>query len=378
MNKDVPILRFGSTTQKGISTGIVIKEVYSNTIPLIFSMGRIIDINEWLKGRLVLSHRRDILKQLEFIGIVKIFDIISITNCISLNDTYWVKQVGSKINWDRVSPYRNPLNSAIADYAIGSGRSFNGKKISSSPDFSTGGSFPKCWKRVNGVIYLYKTGSSGFSNSGMEPYSEIYASKLMEKLDIPHITYELVNYKNRLATRCPCMCSEKIGLYQVGDLTVIREGYEDLVKQGFVSPEYLSEMLLVDYLSLNTDRHLGNIGILVDNDSQVLLKGSPIYDNNMSFVPYFVPDNSKKLSQSLEEYIIGADSNGDILRASDGSTFEDIFRLSLKLGGNKIVSKVKNLRGFRFKTSMPRDRVANAVLDRQLTIANKILNSYKR
>lgn len=378
MNKDTPILRFGNTFQMGIPTGISIKEVYSNVIPLPFSTDRITDIKEWLKGRLVLSHRRDILKQLEFIGLVKIDDIISVTNCISLNDTFWVKPVDSKLTWNRVSPYRNPLNSAIADYAIGSGRSFNGKKISSSPDFSTGGSFPKCWKRVNGVIYLYKTGSSGFSNTGMEPYSEIYAVKLMEKLGITHVNYELVKYKGRLATRCPCMCNESVGLYQVGDLTIIREGYEDLVRQGFVSAEYLSELLLVDFLSLNTDRHLGNIGVLVDNDSQVLQGGSPIYDNNLSFVPYFVPDTTKKLSQSLEEYIIGVDSDGNTLRASDGSTFEDIFRLSLKLGGGNIVSKVRKLKGFRFNIGMPRDRVANAVLERQLLIAKRILNSYKR
>ena len=136
--------------------------------------------------------------------------------------------------------------------------------------------------------------------------------------------------------------------------------------------------LQVDTSLNDPTRHLGNIGVLVDNDSQVLQGGSPIYDDNLSFVPYFVPDTTKKLSQSLEEYIIGVDSDGNTLRASDGSTFEDIFRLSLKLGGGNIVSKVRKLKGFRFNIGMPRDRVANAVLERQLLIANRILNSYKR
>lgn len=36
----------------------------------------------------------------------------------------------------------------------------------------------KSWRRIKNNIFLYKSGTEGFANSGLEPYSEYYASQI--------------------------------------------------------------------------------------------------------------------------------------------------------------------------------------------------------
>ena len=43
-------------------------------------------------------------------------------------------------------------------------------------------------------------------------------------------------------------------------------------------------MCILDALILNTDRHLGNFGVLVENDTQRVLSMAPVYDNNRSLL----------------------------------------------------------------------------------------------
>lgn len=55
-------------------------------------------------------------------------------------------------------------------------------------------------------------------------------------------------------------------------------------KLGYINK--LSDMLVVDALILNTDRHLGNFGFLIDNDTGIIIGTAPLYDHNLQFLPY--------------------------------------------------------------------------------------------
>ena len=43
-------------------------------------------------------------------------------------------------------------------------------------------------------------------------------------------------------------------------------------------------MCVLDSLILNVDRHLGNFGMLIDNDTQQILGAAPIFDHNRSLL----------------------------------------------------------------------------------------------
>ncbi len=211
--------------------------------------------------------------ELSGISDIDIGDFIEETNCISLKDTYWVKRYNSTKTWKSVSPYENPFNEVISDYSfLGL---VTGSKITGSPDFSTDGRFPKCWKRNVNDIYLYKAGTTGpgLGSRGNEPYSEVYACKIAEKLGIDAVKYTTDFYKGRLVSKCKCVTNEKIGLILYRDLHYMEEcNFSKLLQNAdSASKEQIRDMLLLDYVTCNVDRHYGNIGVFIENDTNIIL-----------------------------------------------------------------------------------------------------------
>lgn len=314
------------------------------------------EIRQWVESRYIMSYRNDIRVFFDILGVSRIEDFIEITNCVSLKDTYWVKGLNSKKHWDTVSPYRNPLNKVIADYSFN--RRINGKNVTGSPDFSTDGNFPKCWKRMNGEIYLLKAGSSGAVNSGNEPYSEVYACKIAKRLGIGVVDYTISDYKGVTVSKCKCMTNEKFGLISYRDLYRVYEcDFERLLNssKSDVDKKFLIDMLLLDYVTCNVDRHYGNIGIIVENSTNRVLGYSLLYDHNLSCIPYYMKD------EDLEFYI------SDIC-AKDGRSFKDLFKL---IDCTYVRHKLQKLVGYNVSIGCKRDRVVRDMVKIQLRNALK-------
>ncbi len=346
LNKDIPVLEFNiSFNEFGENYNVIL--VYNrNLIPKDLR-----DLRDWLEKRYILSHRHSIKVFFNVLGISSMSDFIKITNCISLKDTYWVKEVSSRRHWDNVSPYKNPLNKAIADYSFE--RKIEGKRITGSPDFSTDGNFPKCWKKTASGLYLYKAGSSGACNAGNEPYSEVYAYSIARELGIKTVVYELGKYNGKLITRCKCMTSERIGLISYKDLYNTHScDFEVLLSRASseLEQKYLIDMLLLDYVTCNVDRHYGNIGLLIDNDRNFVIGYSPLYDHNLSCLPYYLED------ESLDYYI------SDI-RAKDGRTWDDLYRL---IDCKYTREKLRLLKGKYFSIGCNRDDIVNRMVSIQI------------
>mgnify|MGYP001306642207 CR=1 FL=1 len=56
----------------------------------------------------------------------------------------------------------------------------------------------KSWRRIKNNILLYKSGTEGFANSGLEPYSEYYASQIAKTMDLHYVNYGLSKWKGKL------------------------------------------------------------------------------------------------------------------------------------------------------------------------------------
>ena len=56
-------------------------------------------------------------------------------------------------------------------------------------------------------------------------------------------------------------------------------------------------MLVFDAVIRNTDRHLGNFGFLVDNQTNKLLGPAPIFDNGLSLYCYVMDDDLDNLDE---------------------------------------------------------------------------------
>lgn len=357
MNKDIPVMKIFIGVENFVNTSRVLEVYNENIVPR--SLLSSSSLQDFLDSRLVLSHRKNVKQLFEALGMNSIEDMLSVTNGVSLNDTFWLKMLDDKKKWKNVSPYINPLNQVIAEYSYDNSRMVGGKKITSSPEFATSGQFPKCWRRLNGTIYLYKAGSSGASNSGNEPFSESLASELGDAMGINHVRYEYVNYKGKDATRCANMCDEDYGLYAAHEYSKELNSYEkilDFCKKD-KDKKQVCDMLLLDYLTLNTDRHLGNIGIIVNNDTQEFISISPIFDNNMSLLPYYM----EQLDGNIENFISNNDGH---ITTSLGMEFDDLFEM---IDSQHVRRRLESVRNFEFKQNTPRTKVATQVLKRQLS-----------
>ena len=191
---------------------------------------------------------------------------------LSLNDVYWVVPDDFCGTWAEFNLYDNPFSEAMAEIAFtGHGR-FDPRKASTSPEMTTNGMLPKCWVREDDGIYLYKG-----AMKGLEPYSEFHAAQVAESLGFKHVKYDLAKYKGRLCSKCKLFTSDRYGYLPASRLPD---------RDTILGDSRFLEMFLFDAVIFNVDRHLGNFGYLIDNNTNEIIDVAPIFDNGYGLVPH--------------------------------------------------------------------------------------------
>lgn len=261
-------------------------------------------LTKWMQHRSIPKNRTYVheilaaygLKQGDYKG------IIDICKGLSVNDSYWIVDSEFKGNFDEYNLYENPFSDILAMVAY-TGYHTSIRELSTSPEFTTAGMLPKAWRRCDGEIYLYKGGTKGFANSGMEPYSEYYASQIAEQMGLHHVPYDLEQWKGILASTCKLFTSKDISYIPIG--TIAREGGMDAVTEfyrnlGEECYEELASMLVFDALIFNEDRHYGNFGLLRDSHTGEIIGTAPIFDNGYSLFATAMKDDLEKIDQYAE------------------------------------------------------------------------------
>lgn len=332
----------------------------------------IYEIMKWLEHRIKIMCARDVTEFLEGIGIKTVTDAVYVTNMVSLSDSFWVKEENSVLKWEDVSPFRRSYSEAVSRFALDGVINTNGKNYF-SPVIGTDGSFPHAWKFNNGNIKFIKGSSKytlGGSNSGREPYSEYYAGKVAMYLGFDCVEYK-IRYHRRsdgnidVVTECGCYTSEKYGAVPANLLGINKyeEVLEYCAKLGRDSYLTCLNMLFLDCLLLNTDRHMGNIEFIIDNDKLNVICIAPIFDNNYSLLPRFIEGYD---TFDRSQYA-----------ARDGRRFEDLYKIITKHKDFK--KELSALRKFKFK---PPDNVKidkrrleflNSFLDMQVKYLSELL-----
>ena len=342
MNKNTPILKFISEKDAlGDDTFRVI-ENYSTVYPIGFS-----DMGTWLQNRQAPKHREHIANLLKSCGCDNLDGYIRVTHALTLNDSFWVRPLNSNLKWEKVSLFQNDFDETIAHIAFEGG--LYGEQFSStSPEFGTDGTFAKCWIRED-QIYLLKQGSNGARNAGLEPYSEMYASQIAALICPDSVPYDVVMYRGKLASKCPLFTSENTGFAPISRILPGRPPASRLLEyfSGIGSSDAFRRMLVFDALVLNTDRHIGNFGVLFDTETMSVIRMAPVFDNNQSLLPYGEAEDFK----NIKAYLASRSTR-------IGTDFNEIAHALLTPG---IRADLRNLSGFRFKRDteyvLPEDRL---------------------
>lgn len=264
-------------------------------------------LGRWLRHRTIPKNRAYVHALLAKCGLNlnRPMSIIKVCKGLSLNDCYWVVEDGDHGTFAKNNLYENPFSNALAALAFTGYGSSVRSSLRSSPEFTTNGMLPKCWRRVEGKVTLYKGGTMGASNTGYEPYSEFYAAQVATAMDIRAVTYGLSKWKGVLCSTCELFTSIDIAYLPVGRL-VTQGGlpavtvYYERLGEPFV--DELREMLVFDAVICNVDRHFGNFGFLIDSRSNQIIAPAPLFDHGNSLFNFAGTDCWEREGE-LEEYI---------------------------------------------------------------------------
>lgn len=257
-------------------------------------------LTRWLRHRTIPANRayaqnflsKNGLRENDFIGILQVCKGLSLTDC------YWVTYPDDQKTFAEVNLFDNRFSQVLSQIAFTGYGSSPVSKFRSSPEFTTNGMLPKAWRRKEGEVLLYKGGTSGLANTGKEPYSEFYAAQVAEAMGIPHVTYGLSKWKGQLCSTCELFTSKDVSfvpastLINTSKISKIIDWYDD---HGWKND--LADMLVLDAIIRNTDRHLGNFGFLVDNHTNQLLRPAPLFDNGLSLYCYVMDNDLSNLSE---------------------------------------------------------------------------------
>ena len=306
MHFDTPLVVFSAERQVEANIKILaVHEENKNLFPLDLAELSESGIESWLKHRSIPKNRAYVDTLLSSLGlsINRPLDIISVSKGLSLNDCYWLKQEDSRDSFDSVNLYDNRFSRVLGQIAFTGYGSSNVSGLTSSPEFTTNGMLPKCWRRIDGKIYLYKGGTMGASNTGNEPYSEFYAYQIGKILGVNAVPYSLSKWKNTLCSTCELFTSKDVSFVPVG--RIVRSGGMQTVKDyykelGAEFEKALNDMFIFDALIFNTDRHYGNFGFLIDSHTNKIIAPAPLFDHGNSLFNFAGVDALKSKKSFLK------------------------------------------------------------------------------
>lgn len=284
-NKDQTLLKFNVTSNLRNPEVKIIwyDDTMESMLPLDLKLNNL-SLARWLKHRIIPRNRAyaDVFLAKCGLSINRPMDIIAVSKGLSLNDCFWVVPENFEGTFEDYNLYDNPFNSILSYIAFTGAGSSNRTSLNSSPEFTTNGMLPKCWRRIKGKVQLFKGGTSGAFHTGNEPYSEFYAAQVAQAMGIDHVPYYLGKWKGIICSTCELFTSKDYAYLPVckvvtsGGFRAVTEEYK---RRGPQFYDAFIDMIVFDAVICNTDRHYGNFGFLVDNETNQIVAPAPLFDH---------------------------------------------------------------------------------------------------
>ena len=246
-------------------------------------------LTDWFKGRGIPSWRDDLDLLLAKLNVTSPDDLLDKAFALSLSDQYWVKQAGSNIKYNDINFFEHDFDaSEFTNATFGNELDTSTKINLISPNNTTDGRLKKTWIIENNKRYLLK---GAYKNEVMQPFNEVLASMICEKLGFCHVTYTIDVVNEKVVSKCECFINSNTELipaqqvlYKNIEKEKAYEEYINILEEKGISDvrEKLENMFILDYLILNEDRHLNNFGVIRDVNTLRWLDIAPIFDNGQS------------------------------------------------------------------------------------------------
>lgn len=169
----------------------------------------------------------------------------------------------------------------------------------------TAGSFLKSQETVRGEKWYYKLSDYDAYKGivGHECINEIIADRLLDVLQIPHLSYQLIHARIKVDQRemTTWLCRSK-DYKAPGESKIALDTFYQMERREAESPLdfclrqgwgcYIAQMLLIDFLIMNRDRHGANMEVLRSRTMRSY-RLAPLFDHGLSL--YFSTHEEKEL-----------------------------------------------------------------------------------
>ena len=247
------------------------------------------ELNKWWTDRSIPASRSGVREALETLNLNDTKILLVRCFGLSLSDQYWICPEGAELIWEKINFFDNSFSDDMGDVLFGKPNKAEDFDFS-SPDNTSDGYLKKRWKIINGKRCLIKGGSN---LERQQPFNEVIASKIMDRLGIDHAPYSILWEDDEPYSVCEDFVTrdtELISAWRI--MQTQKKDNSTSVYQHFVNcckslgaPDIvpaLDRMIVLDYIIANEDRHLNNFGLLRNAETLEWIGFAPIYDSGSS------------------------------------------------------------------------------------------------
>lgn len=248
-------------------------------------------LNEWYRGRGIPDWRKDIKNLLENLNIKSPDELLNKSYALSLSDQYWIKEENQKdLNWKDINfftnefKYKGYLNISLSSSNPGYDIDLH------SPNNTTDGMLQKAWIIEKNKRILVK---GTYYAANQEPLNEWLVSEICKKLNIDYCNYEIDVIDGKIVSKCENFITEDQEIITAYDIfnseqkdnnTNDFEHYISILEKNGIknARKAVQDMIFIDYIVMNFDRHLKNYGIIRNVENLNWEKVTPIFDTGES------------------------------------------------------------------------------------------------
>ncbi|MDR3314300.1 MAG: hypothetical protein LBS96_07590 [Oscillospiraceae bacterium] len=250
------------------------------------------DLEAWLRSRAIDAHRTNsrLLKRALRIASGDDMEAVLRVHAATITDAYWFCAAGEALTFADVQ-FRENQFAALA--LRGDPDGFN-QPYSHTPELTNIGSYEKCWQLRGGRWWMVKQGND------LERFSELFICRLGQALGFPMAEY----YAENTTVASPDFTGFAAVNFESADgIMGDDEDYGRNFDAFFaISPDiaraYL-QIIYLDALCFNMDRHTKNYGVLRDADTGAVLSMAPNFDNNIALFSRGIPQNLSRTNDKL-------------------------------------------------------------------------------
>lgn len=236
-------------------------------------------IQKWAETRVIDSTRANSCLVKQLVGLKEMDDISTLyaNHAVSLTDSYWIRTSDESLTWDQVKPNSDKLFDVALHGKIPQDLKFD-PCVDITPELTNTGSFDKAWMKTKDD-WVYVKSSSKYQN-----LAEVLISRIGKLMGMDMLEYEL-------SEDGTCTLSKDFtkGVYNFEPASYLVDDDQDFQHNFFTFERYSIEIarqyidiLFLDAIIVNPDRHTNNYGMLRDRRTGEVIKLAPNYDNNLS------------------------------------------------------------------------------------------------